>query len=253
MKILVMTLTHNNVDVLPFWMRHYETFADKIVVWDDASTDGTRELLEKHRLVSARDWPKEPGINEDVFLKHWYEEYPKAVGEFDWVMIPDSDEFLLSPERDHSLTELLWVAKLIGYEVITSAGFNLVGDKFPKDDGVHHLYDINPMGVRAPIYDKPITFQPTAMIRWMRGRHQLENCNPRICPVPLRLLHARYFGADYTRKRNAKNYDRAGLLNGDKGPAWSCAPGYDGADKEGSPQWSEYAKTVAFNVLEARI
>jgi hypothetical protein len=65
----------------------------------------------------------------------------------------------------------------------------------------------------------------------------------------MKLLHARYFGADYTRSKNAKNYARCGLLSGDKGAAWSCSPGYDGADKEHSPQWAEFARTVAFNVV----
>lgn len=243
MKIAVLTLTYNCIEVIPFFLRHYETFADKIIVWDDHSNDGTRELLNNHRMVDARDWEREQGINEDVFLQHWQSEYPKLRGEFDWVMIPDSDEFLI-PMRDRSMRETLGLASR--WDVIPAEGFNLVGPHFPQDNG-QQIYKINPLGVYAPNYNKPICFKPAVIVNWTRGRHQLENCSPSVSPVMLKLLHARYFGRDYTRKRNAKNYERLGA---DKSAGWTCAPDYDGFDHqhEGSPEWSEFARTVAFNV-----
>ena len=94
MKILVFTLTCNNADILPFWLRHYSTFADEISVWDDHSTDRTRSILKSNPKVILRDWPHKTGIDEDLFLAHWQEWYPKARGHFDWVMIVDSDEFI---------------------------------------------------------------------------------------------------------------------------------------------------------------
>lgn len=244
MNIAVLTMTFDCVEVVPFFLRHYETFAGKIIVWDDSSKDGTRELLSNHPLVDLRDWTKESGIHEDVFLQHWQEEYPELRDSFDWVMIPDSDEFLL-PMPGRTMRETLNHAEL--WDVIPAIGFNLVGPCFPKDDG-RQIYEINPMGVHAPTYNKPICFKPWADIKWTRGRHKLENCSPWIAPTMLKLLHARYFGRDYTRKRNAKNYER---LGDDKGAGWTCAPDYDGFDHqhEGSPEWSEFARTVAFNVV----
>ena len=246
MKILVFTLTHNCRDVLPFFLRHYETFADEISVWDDMSTDGTREILYSHPKVILREWPHETGIDEDLFLAHWQEWYPKARGAFDWVMIPDADEFLYSPDMLGTLN----LAKSVGIQVIKPRGFNLVGDGFPKDDGHSQIYELNPMGVEAPVYSKPVIFQPDIKINWIRGKHDLENCNPVVGrETGMKLLHARYMGAEYTRAKNAKNYARCGLLSGDKGAAWSCSPGYDGADKEHSPAWAEFAKTKAVNVM----
>ena len=246
MKVIIFTLTHNSAEVLPFFLRHYSTFADEISVFDDMSTDGTRELLKAHPKVILRDWPHRTGIDEDLFLAHWQEWYPKARGAFDWVMIPDSDEFLYSPDMIGTLA----LAKSVGIQVIKPRGYNLVGDGFPKDDGHSQIYELNPMGVKAPVYAKPVIFQPDIRINWIRGKHDLENCDPVVGrETGMKLLHARYFGADYTRAKNAKNYARCGLLSGDKGAAWSCSPGYDGADKEHSPQWAEFAKTKAFNVL----
>ena len=246
MKILVFVLTYNCRDVLPFFLRHYETFADEISAFDDYSTDGTRDILRKHPKVVFRNWPHEPGINEDLFLAHWQEWYPKARGAFDWVMIPDADEFLYSPDMFGTLA----LAKSVGIQVIKPRGFNLVGDGFPKDDGHSQIYELNPMGVEAPVYAKPVIFDPRIKIVWNRGRHDIENCDPVVGrETGVKLLHARYFGADYTRSKNAKNYARCGLLSGDKGAAWSCSPSYDGPDKEHSPQWAEFAKTKAVNVV----
>jgi hypothetical protein len=143
------------------------------------------------------------------------------------------------------------IKKCNGTEVIKPDGYNMTGNGLPKDDG-RQIWEIAPMGVAAPVYSKPVVFQPHIKINWIRGKHALENCKPVVNETtPLKLLHYRYMGADYTRAKNAKNYARCGLLSGDKGAAWSCSPGYDGPDKEHSPQWAEFAKTKAFNVIEA--
>lgn len=256
MKIIVFVITYNCRDVLPFFLRHYETFADEISVWDDHSTDGTREMLSRRAdemyvktgtKIIVRDWPHRTGIDEDLFLAHWQEWYPKARGAFDWVMIVDPDEFLW--RRD--MRGMLLYEKAVGTELVLSKGFNMVGDGLPVDDG-RQIYEINPMGVSAPVYSKPVVFRPETTINWIRGKHALENCNPRTSgDAPIKLLHYRYLGANYTRAKNAKNYGRCGLLTGDKGAAWSCSPAYDGPDKEHSPQWAEEAKKRAFNVLLA--
>ena len=243
MKVLVMTLTHNNADILPFFLRHYSTFADEIWAWDDGSTDGTRMLLSENPKTRVFDWPHHTGIDEDQFLLHWQAEYPKARGEFDWVIIVDSDEFIFHPIIDWVLLREL----AVGTEVIETEGFNMIGDGLPKDDG-RQIWELSQLGVSSPTYSKPVVFRPEININWIRGRHAVEHCDPVFSSEPfLKLLHYRYMGADYTRAKNAKNYARCGLLSGDKGAAWSCSPNYTG---EHSAQWSEEAKRKSFNVIQ---
>jgi glycosyltransferase involved in cell wall biosynthesis len=244
MKVLVMTLTHNNADILPFFLRHYSTFADEIRVWDDLSTDGTVGILAQNPKTKINDWPHRTGIDEDQFLLHWQAEYPKARGEFDWVMVVDSDEFIFHPIIDWILLREL----AVGTEVIETEGFNMTGDGLPKNDGRSQIWELSQMGVRAPVYSKPVVFRPEVeRMDWNRGRHALGG-DPIFSSEPwLKLLHYRYMGADYTRAKNAKNYARCGLLSGDKGAAWSCSPNYTG---EHSAQWSEEAKRKSFNVIQ---
>ena len=248
MKILCILILHNAEQILPFTFRHYDQFVDEYWVFDDRSTDGTQAILKANPKVKQREFTGMEGLYEEQNLGLIYQTYPEAVGKFDWVMCPDPDEFLYAP----MMRKGLGVAQHAGFELVRSKGYNLVGDGFPKDDGHSQIYELNPMGVNAPIYSKPIVFQPHVRVRWMRGRHQIEDCNPVMTLTPhIKLLHARYFGSEHTRQRNAKAYDRCGFLNNDKGPAWSCSTGYDAPHLEGSPQWAEFARTQAFNVLEA--
>ena len=137
----------------------------------------------------------------------------------------------------------------LGTEVIGSTGFNMMHSGIPKDDG-RQIYEIAPLGVRAPVYSKPVVFRPHIKINWVRGKHALENCSPKMSEEPwIKLLHYRYLGEAYTRAKNANNFARCGLLNQDKNAAWSRDPRYDGVDKEHSPLWAEAAKAKAFNVM----
>ena len=254
MKILCILILHNAEQILPFTFRHYDQFVDEYWVFDDRSTDGTQAILKANPKVKQRPFTGMEGLYEEQNLGLIYQTYPEAVGKFDWVFVVDPDEFILPAKPYEQMWHLLTDMKFFGYELVSSQGFNLVGEKFPEDDGRSQIYELNPAGVLAPIYSKPVVFQPHVKIEWMRGKHQLENCHPIVSPKPmLKLLHARYFGKEHTRERNAKSYERCGFLNGDKGPAWSCSPGYDGQHLEGSPQWAEWARTQAFNVLEAGI
>jgi len=243
MKILVFVITYNCRDVLPFFLRHYSAFADEISAFDDFSNDGTRELLKANPKVVLRDWPHPgSGINEDLFLAHWQEWYPKARGGFDWVIIADPDEMIYASD----VREVLEWHIRRDSKVLRPEGYNMTGDGLPVDDG-RQIWEISPFGVAAPVYSKPVVFRPEIRINWIRGKHDVEHCAevPRRCT--LKLLHYRYMGATYTAAKNAKNYARCGLDSGDKGAAWSCAPGYTG---EHSAPWAEEAKKKAVNVLQ---
>ena len=105
MKIIVFAMNRNNAELIPFFLRHYGSFADEISVWDDKSSDGSQDLLRAHPKVLLRDWPYDTGIDEDQFLKHAYEWYPKAHPKFDWVMYVDMDEFIYSKNIMKTLEE----------------------------------------------------------------------------------------------------------------------------------------------------
>lgn len=244
MNTWVFSLCRNEVDLVPFYLRHYKAFAEKIIVFDDWSTDGTRELLQACPMVELHNWPFDTGIDEDKFLEFAISTYRMARGHAQWVMWVDMDEIIWGDD----IPTILYNARRDGFDVVQTQGFNMVGEGLPADDG-RQIWEILPMGVRAPVYSKPVVFNPDIEIRWNRGKHALENCAPKMTPEPwLKLLHYRYLGRAYTAKKNAKNYERVGLKSGDKGGAWSCAPDWKG---EHSADWAEAIKGHEFNALKA--
>lgn len=243
MRIIVFSICFNQARILPFYLRHYSSFADEISVFDDHSTDGSRELLQANPKVLLRDWPYDTGIDEDLFLQHAYDWNIKAFqGKFDWVIWSDCDEFIYAPD-------VRAVLENADGDVIQTKGYNMLGDGLPKDDGKSQIWQLHKNGVSAPVYSKPVVFRAWVKIGWNRGKHALENCEPKLTSKPmLKLLHYRYMGYEYTKEINAKNYSRCGLKSGDKGAAWSCAPDYKG---EHSAAWAAKMKHKALNVVDA--
>lgn len=242
MRIWTFTVCWNQAHILPFWLRHYEAIADRMNVWDDHSTDGTYEMLIRHPKTHTWIWPGGDGIDDDAFLTWAYEQYPKAVGQADWVMVVDTDEFVYHPD----LKGILEKAKADGYDVVQPDGFNMTHDGLPADDK-RQLWEIVPTGFWDSVYSKPVVFRPEIKIRWNRGRHATEHCTPKIWQRSgLKLLHYRYLGFEYTKRMNERNYARCHFRTGDKGAAWSCAPNWHG---EHSPEWAEESMKRGVNVL----
>lgn len=242
MRLRIVSVCWNEREVLPFYLRHYEQCADEIIIYDDASDDGSRTIACCCPIVQLREWPFPSGLHDDQMMSLWQTAMREAYEDgVDWVAFPDIDEILW---RQDGLRKACDIANARGDEVIGSEGWNMVGDGLPKDDGQSHVYQLLQTGVHAPVYSKPIIVRPSARVNWNRGRHALENCAPRMSKKPLvKLLHYRYLGHDYTARRNARNYERVGA---DKGCAWSNAPDYHG---EHSAEWAEGAKAHALCAL----
>lgn len=242
MRIIVFSICYNQADILPFWLRHYSTFADEISVFDEQSNDGSRGLLVENPKVIMREWPYHSGIEEDLFLQFAYEWYPRAHPAFDWAIWADTDEFVFHPDILGVLAE--GIRRRI--DVIIPWGYNMMCDGLPQDDG-RQIWELCKKGVHAPLYSKPIIFRPNVNIRWSRGKHSLEGCDLKLWDDSgIKLLHYRYLGYEYTKQKNQRNYSRCGLETGDKAAAWSCAEEYRG---EGSADWAKYALRLAADVI----
>lgn len=238
MKIWVYTICWQEAYMMPFFLRHYSTFADKIIVYDEQSTDGTRELVKACPVAELRDWPHK-GLNDDLFIDAIHKTYPEARGKADWVMWPDVDELLHS----HDMRATLNTRE----SILGSIGFALISAKPPVvDDGKSQLYQLCRTGVRQENYDKWIVWRPGADIRFTVGRHYLGHSNVPLRWQPFKLLHAHFInGYALSQARNARNLERSTMVGLGK-YGWSYQQGATGPSSNG---WLAHACTRLTHVV----
>lgn len=80
-------------------MDYWSQFVDKLVVYDNMSTDNSRELLSKYNFVEIRDY-NTGGIYEDLDLIRMKNNVWKESinSEYDWCIVCDFDECLYCKE-----------------------------------------------------------------------------------------------------------------------------------------------------------
>ena len=226
MKVWVFTVSWNEADMMPFFLRHYSAFADRIVVWDENSTDGTREIVAACPKAEIRTWPWK-GLDDDRFIEACGSWYKMARGRADWVMWPDVDELLYHPEP-------LKVLSTTRHDVLFAQGLALIGNG-PIPTGPGQLYEQIKTGYPQDNYTKAIIWRPGIEISHTHGRHDAPTlCTGSIDPeVKFKLLHCHYFSPEYTLKRNRRNFERA--VN--KRFAWNYTPAVEAKKHRGTHTW----------------
>lgn len=209
MKIDIYSVMNNERVLLPYWLRHYETFAANIYVWDDQSTDGTREMLEAHPLVTLL--PMEKYGDDDVYwineLFPQYEQYSR--GKADWVMIADGDEFIYHP----NMVDVLAQETEKGSSILWCKGFAMIAEAPPSGDG--QIYDEIRLGLPDKLENKWTVFDPKITVRFRKGRHGGAILKDRAiinADTGIKMLHYRYLGDEYLIERDRRNAERIEMV-----------------------------------------
>lgn len=99
--VQIATMVRNEARNLAEWIAFHEVVGVRgFIVYDNGSTDGTRELLSSLPSVILVDWPPEPGEGGTRFpVARQIGAYADAVARADarWLAFIDPDEYLFSP------------------------------------------------------------------------------------------------------------------------------------------------------------
>jgi len=153
MKTDVHILTYNEERMLPYTIRHYQTFATRIVVHDNFSTDRTREIA-LEMGAELQDWDTGGEFNDlmAMDLKNQCWRGTSA----DWAICIDCDELLYFP---YGARSALATYEKLGAVMIKPHGFEMFSDGYPTTTG--QIYEEVKIG--APDdkwYAKPVLFSP---------------------------------------------------------------------------------------------
>ena len=95
MKIWIYTICYNEMRILPWVIDYWEQYADHVVVYDNMSTDGSKEYLMEYDWIEVRDLDTHgkfcDSVNRDIKNTVWKECRNKGV---DFVQVCDLDEVL---------------------------------------------------------------------------------------------------------------------------------------------------------------
>jgi glycosyltransferase involved in cell wall biosynthesis len=188
--IHVYTVCWNEEQMMPHFLSHYAAIAQRIVVYDNMSTDSTPDIVRSHTLAELRSFDTK-GIFDDVEnIRIKNSAYQDSRGVADFVVVVDTDEFIHHPD----LQQLLLDYKRTGVTLPKTRGFDMTGWRFPPPQ--RRIVDAVRMGREREHYAKKSIFDPSLDINFSVGAHK---CKPVGNVVEsgdsdIALLHFHYVG-----------------------------------------------------------
>ena len=155
MNIDIVILAYNEERMLPYMLRHYQTFARRIRVYDGRSTDRTRAIA-MAMGAEVIDWDTKDCLNDQMALELKNSCWKGS--DADWIGLFDADELLYFP---NGVEATLKAYEEQGVVMVRPYGWNMISEDWPKGSG--QIYDEIQYGARydsAWGYGKPVFFKP---------------------------------------------------------------------------------------------
>ena len=196
-------------DIMPFVIRHYQRFCDRIVIHDNHSKDGSAELALSLgcEVITFGDEFFNDQHNMDVKNNCW--KGSKA----DWVIVADFDEVLLCSDPAGIR---YFLSARTHRTIFKTNGWQVMSNYMPIDD----ILEIT-NGYHFANYSKSIVFNPHAItdMNYSPGAHK---CNPqgdvRWSTEELYVLHYKHIGGVQRTIDRYKQYQkRMSKVNRQKG------------------------------------
>ncbi len=229
----------NDAPMLPYFFRHCDPVVERYVIFDDGSSDQSREILAAHPKVELRRFvrsdPTSFALSEQALSNEFWKE---SRGSADWVIVTDIDEHLYHA----AMPDYLRACGNCGVTLIPALGFQMIGEELPG--GPERLCDAVRRG--APFDDmmKISLFRPGEIeeINFELGRHRAAPVGNLRVPHrdELLLLHYKYLGLTATQTRHAQLQARLGET--DVASRWGYQ--YEWSPAELAAHWQSFAKRM---------
>ena len=194
--IHVYTVCWNEEKFLPFFIKHYGSFCDKIIVYDNESTDSTLDILAKNPNISVITYKTGNKINDNEYQRIKNTAWKQSRGKADFVIVCDTDELLY--DKNDNIKNTL---KMSRNTIFRPEGYEMLSECFPSYE--------KPLrqqckGLPSQYYCKKIIFDPHCIvdINYYPGCHEAD---PRgyvkTGTSEFLLLHYKRIGVEYIVNR----------------------------------------------------
>ena len=139
-KILGITLTYNEEKMIPYVMPYYERMKiDKLIVYDNYSTDNTVAMLQSYPFVEVRKFQSD-GMNEQIHINIKNEVWKAYKNDYDWCICSDFDEVIYCQT---DFKDMLAKKMADGKTVFRQTMLNLYGYNAPSYNTLVHEEIVN--------------------------------------------------------------------------------------------------------------
>lgn len=193
MIISLYFINFNDSEYIPFIAHHYSRFCQKIVMYDNYSTDDSVKIALQYGM-EVRTFGKEGELNDQSYLDVKNHCWKEEKGKSDYVIVCDADEFVVPVNLKGNFP--------------TVSGFNMISDGMPKES----IFEIN-TGSPSKSYSKQAIFSPSHVkeINFFHGCHTNQVVSEDLVALDRRgsanLFHYRLIGG-YKRLSDRHNIYR---------------------------------------------
>lgn len=191
---------------------YYERFVDHFTIYDNYSEDKSISIITSRgdtTLVLYNSDGFNDNIHNDIKNNCWKHSRGKA----DYVIVCDMDEFIYFKDFHQALSML----KNNKFSIVKPFGYNMYSYNYPAHTDKQLITDIVKRGVRVPLFDKCIMFDPHAIVEvnYKPGAHE---CHPwgRVKwyrDEEFKLLHYKNIGLEHLIERNRLYVSRLSKTN----------------------------------------
>ena len=206
-------LCYNEEYILPHLLRYYSTFCEKIYIIDNMSTDRSIEIINSFDNTEVIPYDSNEEVRDDIYLKIKNNVWKSSVGDADYVIVGDADEFLYHEDMVTFLTESF--AK--GITLFKPEGYHMIGDEDLTLSSDDNIFEKVTEGIIGSSNDKLMLFDCNKIeqINYSFGCHAANPVGRVVLSDDkrLKMLHYKYLGlSDFIPKQKLRG-DRLSEFN----------------------------------------
>lgn len=216
MNIECYTITYNEEKIIRYFIDHYKQFCTKIIIYDNESTDNTRDIIKSYKddSIILESYSSNNTLNDLLYIDIKNNCWKKTSA--DYVIVVDCDELLYSC----NLQEYILSTR---HAVYKPTGYDMISEKFP---GRGNLTELVKEGVESFNYSKTCIFSPLIIseINFELGCHNSTPINkngdiitPYCTGNELKLLHYKNLSFDYRYNKHIAYKNRMSTFNKNSG------------------------------------